>query len=140
MTEPDVAFASLDRETGERMQTLRRELALSSFGINLVVLRAGQRGRIHAHERQDEVYLVLEGRLTLVIEGVEHSLGPDDAVRVGAAVRRQLVNAGPARVVLLAVGAAGTHVGRDGLAWTSWEDTAAGRPPQEIPLPDDLPV
>jgi uncharacterized cupin superfamily protein len=140
MTQHDVAFATLDREIGERMQTLRRELALSSFGMNLVVLQAGQRGRIHAHERQDEVYLVLEGELTLAIEGVEHTLGPDDAARVGPAVRRQLVNPGPARVVLLALGAAGAHVGRDGIAWTSWEDTSAGRPAQEIPAPDDLPV
>jgi len=37
--------------------------------MNLIVLQPGQRGRIHAHDTQEEVYLVLEGVLTLLIEG-----------------------------------------------------------------------
>ena len=139
MTDPDISFAALDRDSGERFQTLRRELGVASFGINLIVLHPGERGRVHAHERQEEVYLVLEGELTLVLDGVEHVLGPDRVVRVGPAVRRQLVNAGPQRVVLLALGGAGEHVGRDGQAWSSWEDEGPGRPPQEVPTPADLP-
>jgi uncharacterized cupin superfamily protein len=139
MTEPDIAFASLDRDSGERFQTLRRELGVSSFGMNLVLLQPGQRGRIHTHDRQEEVYLVLEGELTLIVEGEEHPLGPDRVARVGPAVRRQLVNRGPERVVMLALGAAGEHVGRDGRAWKSWDEGGPGRPPQEVPLPDDLP-
>jgi hypothetical protein len=71
---------------------------------------------------------------------VEHVLGPDHAARVGPSARRQLVNAGQARVVLLALGGSGEHAGRDGQAWTSWEDDSPGRPPQETPLPDDLPT
>jgi uncharacterized cupin superfamily protein len=138
VTDPDIAFAALDRDSGERFQALRRELGVSSFGMNLIVLQPGQRGRIHAHERQEEVYLVLEGELTLVVEGGEHVLGPDRLVRVGPEVRRQLIGAGPERVVLLALGGAGEHVGRDGLAWESWQDEGPGRPPQDIPLPDDL--
>jgi uncharacterized cupin superfamily protein len=138
VTDPDIAFAALDRDSGERFQALRRELGVSSFGMNLIVLQPGQRGRIHAHERQEEVYLVLEGELTLLVEGGEHVLGPDRLVRVGPEVRRQLISAGPERVVLLALGGAGEHVGRDGLAWESWQDEGPGRPPQDIPLPDDL--
>lgn len=139
MAEPDIAFARLDRDGGERFQSLRRELGVSSFGINLIVLRPGQRGRIHAHERQEEVYLVLEGELTLLIEGVEHVLGPDCLARVAAPVRRQLINAGPRRVVMVALGGSGEHVGRDAHAWVSWLDGGPGLAPQEIPLPDDLP-
>jgi mannose-6-phosphate isomerase-like protein (cupin superfamily) len=97
------------------------------------------RGRIHAHEHQEEVFLVLEGELTLLVEGVEHVLGPDQLVRVGPAARRQLTNAGSERLVLLALGGSGEHAGRDGLAWESWDDHSPGRPPLEIPLPDDLP-
>lgn len=140
MTDPDITFARLDRDTGERFQALRRELGVDSFGVNLIVLQPGQRGRIHAHERQDEVYLVLEGELMLLIKGVEHVLGEDRVVRVGPAVRRQLVNAGAQRLVLLALGGSGSHAGRDGRAWTSWEDDGPGAPPQEIPLPEDLPT
>jgi uncharacterized cupin superfamily protein len=140
MADADIAFAALDRDSGERFQALRRQLGVGAFGMNLIVLQPRQRGRIHAHEHQEEVYLVLEGELTLLVEGVEHVLGPDRLVRVGPAVRRQLVNAGPQRVVLLALGGSGDHQSRDGHAWTSWEDDGPGAPPQEIPLPDDLPT
>jgi uncharacterized cupin superfamily protein len=137
--QPGAAFAELDRDTVERFQSLRRELGVESFGINLIVLQAGQRGRIHAHDRQEEVYLVLEGELTLIVEEVTHVLGPDGLARVAPQQRRQLVNAGPKRLVLLALGGEGEHAGRDGRAWTSWEESDPGRSPQEIPLPEDLP-
>jgi uncharacterized cupin superfamily protein len=139
MAEPDIAFTSLDRDSGERFQRLRRELGVSSFGMNLILLQPGQRGRVHTHDRQEEVYLVLEGALTLIVDGEEHLLGPDRVARVGPAVRRQLVNRGPERVVMLALGGAGEHVGRDGRAWESWDEGGPGRPPQVVPLPDDLP-
>ncbi len=139
MAEPDISLARLDPASGERFQLLRRELGVTSFGINLIVLAPRQRGRIHAHEHQEEVYIVLEGELTLVVEGAERVLGPMQAARVGPAVRRQLVNAGTQRLVLLALGGAGEHVGRDGRAWESWDTGGEGRPPQEVPLPDDLP-
>jgi uncharacterized cupin superfamily protein len=140
MTERDLTFAKIERDNGERFQTLRRELGVSSFGMNVLVLAPGQRGRIHCHDHQEEVYLVLEGQLTLVLEGVEHSLGPDQLARVGPAVRRQLVNSGPGRVVLLALGGSAEHVGRDGHAWRSWDEQGPGAPPQDVPLPDDLPL
>jgi mannose-6-phosphate isomerase-like protein (cupin superfamily) len=135
----DIAYAAIARDGSERFQSLRCELGVSSFGMNAIVLAPGERGRIHAHERQEEVYLVLEGELTLLVEGAEEVLGPDRLVRIGPSVRRQLVNAGPRRLVLLALGGYGDHAGRDGLAWASWEDDSPGRRPQEIPLPEDLP-
>ena len=61
-----------------------------------------------------------------------------ELVRVAPEVRRQLVNRGPERVVMVALGGEGEHTGRDGQAFTSWDDTQ-GASPQEIPLPDDLP-
>ncbi len=134
-----VSFVTLDRDHGERFQTLRKELGVESFGINLIVLRPGERGRIHSHAHQEEVYLVLAGELTLGVEGSEHVLGVDRLGRVPAQVRHQLVNAGSELLVLLALGAAGEHVGRDGSAWESWEQTGPPRPPQEVPLPKDLP-
>lgn len=134
----DVSFAAVDRGT-EMFQTLRRELDLESFGINLMVLRPRKRLRVHTHERQDEVYLVLEGTLTLMIEGEPHELGVDQLARVGPGTRRQLTNPTAEKVVILALGAAGKHEGRDGLAWSDWDDSGPGREPREIPLPDDLP-
>jgi mannose-6-phosphate isomerase-like protein (cupin superfamily) len=139
MADPDVAFTRLDRDIEERFQSLRRALDVHAFGMNLIVLQPGQRGRIHAHEHQEEVYLVIEGELTLLVEGAKHVLGADTLVRVGPDVRRQLVNAGGSRLVLLALGGSGEHVGRDAHAWISWDEQGSGLSPQEVPLPQDLP-
>ena len=141
MPDADLSFAVLDRDSGERFQRLRAQLGVESFGINLIVLAPRQRGRIHAHEHQEEVYLVLEGELTLIVERAERVLGPDDVARVGPSARRQLVNAGSRRAVLLALGGSGEHESRDARAWAAWEDTTGpGRPPQDVPPPPDLPA
>jgi uncharacterized cupin superfamily protein len=134
-----VSRARIDPDPGERFVTLRRALGVTSFGLNELVLLPGQRGRIHRHERQEEVYLVLEGELTLALEGAEETLTAGELVRVAPDVRRQLVNRGSQRLVLLAIGGAGDHAGRDGLAYADWETPLdAGRPPQDVPLPADL--
>jgi quercetin dioxygenase-like cupin family protein len=111
---------------------------VTSFGLNQLVLLPGQRGRIHRHAEQEEVYLVLDGTLTLLIEAEEQTLERGELIRVAPPVRRQLLNRGPAPVVLLALGGAGEHAGRDGEAFAAWEDEH-GASPQELPLPDDLP-
>ena len=139
IADPDIAFASLDPDTGERFQPLRRQLGVTSFGMNLIALGPRERGRIHAHERQEEVYVVLEGELTLVVEGAEHTVARGGLVRVAPTVRRQLVNRGPEQLVLLALGGDGEHGGRDGRAWEAWDEAGEGRSPQEVPLPEDLP-
>jgi mannose-6-phosphate isomerase-like protein (cupin superfamily) len=106
--------------------------------MNLLLLALGERGRIHRHERQEEVYLVLEGVLTLAVEDEEHDLAVGEMVRVAPDVRRQLVNRGPGRCAILALGGANAHEGRDGVAFAGWDD-AVGAAPQEVPLPEDLP-
>ena len=136
--ESGASFATLDLEAGERFVPLRRELGVESFGLNLMLLQPGQRGRVHRHRRQEEVYVVLEGTLTIELDGGEtHTLQPRDAARVGPDTRRQLSNRGDSLVALIAIGGAEPHEGRDGLAFTSWDDDE-GKPPQEVPLPPDL--
>jgi len=127
----------VDPDTDERFVPLRRQLDVSSFGLNQLTLAPGQRGRIHRHVRQEEVYLVLEGRLTLLVEGEASELGEGELMRIAPGLRRQLANRGPARLVLIAIGGSGEHVGRDGEAFASWEQQA-GVAPQELPLPPDL--
>jgi uncharacterized cupin superfamily protein len=134
-----ITFGSLDHAGSDRFQRLRAELGVETFGLNLIRLEPRQRGRIHAHERQEEVYVVLSGTLTLATADGEHQLGPNEAARVAPGVRRQLVNRGRERVVLLAMGGAEEHQGRDGIAFDEW-DSPEGRAPQETPLPPDLPV
>src|SRR3954470_19260331 len=130
----DVAFARLDPDSAEqRFQRLRDTLGVSSFGINLISLQPGQRGRVHSHRQQEEVYLVLAGELTLLFEGGEERvLGRWALARVGPQERRQLVNRGSERLDLLALGGHGEHVGRDGIAWESWDEGGEGRAPQDV--------
>jgi uncharacterized cupin superfamily protein len=136
--ETGVTFAALDPDHPERFLPLRRMLGVTSFGLNQMILRPGQRSRIHRHKLQEEVYLVLAGTLTLSIEGSERELGQGELARVAPDVRRQLSNRGTDDVLLLALGGHNEHVGRDGEAFTAW-DQETGAPPQEVPLPDDLP-
>ncbi len=135
--EDGTTTARLDPDTGERFLPLRRQLGVSSFGMNQIVLQPGQRGRIHRHQRQEEVYLVLEGTLTILLDGAGSDLSQGELIRVAPGVRRQLVNRGPGRLVLLALGGAHEHQGRDGEAFVDWGDEHPVSP-QELPMPPDL--
>ena len=137
--EDGTARARLQPDAENRFVRLRAELGVTSFGLNQIVLHAGQRGRIHAHERQEEVYLVLEGTLSLFVEGEEATLERGEVIRVAPGVKRQLVNRGPGPLHLLAIGGAGEHQGRDGLAYVAWDATDPVRP-QEMAMPEDLPA
>jgi uncharacterized cupin superfamily protein len=136
--EEGVTFGQLDLEGGEMFQAVRRGLGVTTFGINVITLQPLQRLRIHRHHHQEEVYLVLAGTLALLIEAEEHELVVGGVARVAPTVRRQLTNRGPATCVVLALGGSAPHEGRDGEAFVSWDDES-GKPPQEIPLPPDLP-
>jgi mannose-6-phosphate isomerase-like protein (cupin superfamily) len=136
-----VSTAALDPGAADRFHRLRQHLGVTTFGLNQILLRPGERGRIHAHERQEEVYLVVDGTLTLLVEGEPQELRRGELARVAPAVRRQLVNRHPEPLLLLAIGGAQPHEGRDGRAWATWEEAVdAGRPPQEVPFPEDVPV
>jgi uncharacterized cupin superfamily protein len=136
--QPGTSFTTLDFDAGERFVPLRRALGIESFGLNLMLFEPGQRGRVHRHERQEEVYVVLKGTLTLELEGGDtHTLGPRDVARVAPDLRRQLSNRGEQRVALLALGGAEPHAGRDGVAFTDWDDEE-GKSPRDVPLPPDL--
>jgi mannose-6-phosphate isomerase-like protein (cupin superfamily) len=141
MTDSGFATSKIDTGSGERFVSLRRPLELTGMGMNLMLLAPGQRGRVHDHEVQEEVYLVWEGVLTLIVAGEPHDLARGEVARVGPGVARQVVNRGPERCAIIAFGVTpGTHAGRDGKAWESWDDVGAPpRPPQEVPLPDDVP-
>src|SRR5919206_4530242 len=109
----NASFARLDPDHAERFLSLRRELGVTTFGMNQIRLRPGQRGRIHTHHRQEEVYLVLAGTLTLWVEGERHELARGQLARVAPGVKRQLANPHHEDVLLLALGSANEHVGRD---------------------------
>ena len=137
--ESGTSFASLDLDGEDRFQRLRAELGLTTFGLNLLRLGPGQGSRIHRHLRQEEAYLVLEGVLTLEIDGEgTRELSKGDLARVAPAVRRQLSNRTADRLYVLAMGGANEHEGRDGRAYASWDEQGEGRAPADVPLPEAL--
>src|SRR3954454_16706384 len=119
--ESGLSFAALDPESSERFHLLRRELGVTTFGINQIRLQSRERGRIHRHRQQEEVYLVLEGTLTLVVEGEEHTVTRGELARAAPDVRLRLVTRAPQPLLLLGLGGAEPHQGRDGEAFASWE-------------------
>ncbi len=133
-----VAVTHLLTEADDRMVRLRAPLDIHSFGINQIILKPGQRNRIHSHTAQEEVYAVLAGTLTLVIEGEVHEFEAGAVVKVAPGVRRQLANRHREPLSVFAVGglAAHRHNAHDGEAFLSWDDTVP-RPISDVPLPDD---
>jgi uncharacterized cupin superfamily protein len=117
MSSDGYAIGSLDQMgEGPGMRKIRRELDVKHLGVNALVLPAGFTVPPHAHERQEELYFVHRGTLELRFPGGEsHRLEEGGMARVDAATPRQLHNPGDTEVVVLAVGAEGGYVGRDGV-------------------------
>jgi quercetin dioxygenase-like cupin family protein len=135
----DPTIVALDLDTEERFVSLRKLLGVSGFGINQLTLQPGQRMRIHRHAAQEEVYLVIEGRLTVLVEGVAHTVAAGELMRIAPEIRRQLVNTHRERVTLVALGSTRDgHESRDAEAFNTWDETTGGQP-RDVPLPDDLP-
>lgn len=131
--------ATLADHDPERFHRLRAPLGVQSFGINQLLLEPGQRMRIHRHERQEEVFLVLAGRLTVVFEDGEHDFATGQLLRIAPEVRRQMINRGPERLSLLCLGGYGErHEPRDAEAYADWD----GGPQaiKDVPNPEDLPA
>ncbi len=135
-----VSVARIDQPPEGRFARLRAPLGVTSFGINVLTFEPGQRNRIHRHRDQEEVYIVLAGTLTLLVEGARSDHGEGDVVRVAPSVRRQLVNRGPGILRLLALGGdvRHEHDPRDAEAFNDWSQTEPGTP-QTVPVPEDLP-
>jgi uncharacterized cupin superfamily protein len=125
--------------TPERQVSLTDALGLRAFGARLLTLQPRQRNRVHRHRRQEELYVVVDGELTIAFEGGEElTLQRDEVALVRPDVRRQLMNRGTEPVSVLAVGGAGEHEGGDGEAFTDWSSDEP-HPPPEVPIPEDLP-
>jgi uncharacterized cupin superfamily protein len=113
------AVATLDQlGEGTGFRKVRAPLGVTEFGVNAVVLPPGYTARRHSHERQQELYLVLQGEIEFEFgAGERHTLGPGGLARVDPDTVRRLRNTSPDDdAMYLAVGAAGGYVGRDGVA------------------------
>jgi uncharacterized cupin superfamily protein len=90
---------------------LRRRLGdvfgLANFGVNLTEIAPGTASALaHHHTRQDEFIYVLEGTLTLLLDGQAQTLQAGDCYgfKAGDGVAHQLVNNSDAPALYLEVG------------------------------------
>ncbi len=108
------AFGSIDEMGDGVFRKVRRELGITAFGVNVLVLAPGVEARPHYHNDQDELYFVHRGRARFRLPGETRELDPGGMAHVEAKTPRQVVSAGEEDLVLLVVGAKDGYVGRDG--------------------------
>jgi uncharacterized cupin superfamily protein len=100
---------------GPGFRKVRKPLGVTEFGVNAVVLPPGFTSRRHVHERQQELYLVLQGDIEFELGDERHTLGPGGLARVDAPTVRSLRNTSDTdEAVYFCVGGQGGYVGRDG--------------------------
>ena len=112
------ALSSLDEMgDGPGFRKVRRELGVTAFGINALVLPPGYASGVHYHDEQEETYFVHQGSVEFRFgDGTTHVVGPGGILRVDAATHRGMRNVGDTDAVLLVVGGKDGYVGRDGQA------------------------
>ena len=106
-----------DLGEGPGFRKVRKALGVEEFGVNAIVLPAGYATKRHYHERQEELYLVLEGEIEFTLgDGASVTLGRGGMIRIAPHTVRALRNTSPDdEAMYFAVGAAGGYVGRDGM-------------------------
>jgi uncharacterized cupin superfamily protein len=83
----------------------RRSLGLAAFGMNIVDIPPGE--QIPEHDEtgrdQEEVFVVLDGAPSIVIDGNAHELTAGSLARLAPSLTRTVVNSGsaPARVLIV---------------------------------------
>jgi uncharacterized cupin superfamily protein len=97
---------------------VRRSLGVDSFGINLVEIPPGE--RIPEHDEtgrdQEEVFLVLEGSPSLVVDGREIETPAGTFARLDPELSRTVVNHGDEPAAVLIVSAPRTS-GYEPMDW-----------------------
>ena len=121
-----------DLGEGYGFRKLRRELGVTAFGINAIVMPPGYSTGRHFHERQEETYFVHRGTLEFELGGEGGDtvrLGPGGTIRVDAATVRKVANVGEEDAVYVVAGGAGGYVGRDGILPEGESRTGDAPPP-----------
>ena len=104
-----------DMGEGPGFRKVRRELDVTAFGVNALVLPPEIDPGFHYHEQQEELYFVHRGEAEFEFgDGSTHRVGPGGLVRVDPATHRKFRNVGQGELVLLVAGGKDGYVGRDG--------------------------
>jgi len=108
------SYGSIDDMGDGVFRKVRRELGVTAFGVNALVLAPGVVSRPHYHDEQDELYFVHRGRARFAVAGERFELGPGGVAHVESTTPRRITSVGEEDLVLLVVGAKDGYVGRDG--------------------------
>jgi quercetin dioxygenase-like cupin family protein len=112
------AVSSLEQMgDGPGFRKVRRQLGVTAFGINAIVLPTGYSTGVHYHDHQEETYFVHRGQVEFRFgDGSTHVVGPGGVARVDPATHRGMSNVGDGEAVVLVAGGKDGYVGRDGQA------------------------
>jgi quercetin dioxygenase-like cupin family protein len=69
--------------------------------LDLYCLEPGQTQKVHRHDDQDKIYVVMEGRGRFTLGTREHALGPGDALVAAAGELHGVTNDSSARLLLV---------------------------------------
>jgi quercetin dioxygenase-like cupin family protein len=69
--------------------------------LDLYCLEPGQSQKVHAHDGQDKVYVVLQGRGRFTLDGADHALEAGEALVAAAGHAHGVANDSGARLLLL---------------------------------------
>lgn len=89
---------------GIRFRSARQALGVTAWGMNVLDIAAGCEGypeHDHLADGQEEVYVVLSGRLELHAEGEVYPMGPGDLIRVPPEMTRKFIGVEDARILAL---------------------------------------
>jgi uncharacterized cupin superfamily protein len=107
----------LERDFGKWV-LVRRSLGVGSFGINIVELPPGD--AIPEHDEtergQEEVFYVVSGTPTMVVDGIDHPLKAGSFVRLDPPPRRTVRNDSAETATFMIVSAP-TSSGYEPLGW-----------------------
>ena len=94
----DFAVVELDEveqerfpESGNRHRKLTELLGCTEMRVNTVTLAPGEATAPHTHERQEEVYVALDGGV-VEVDGSRRAVSPSGVVRIGSDAVRSVRN------------------------------------------------
>jgi mannose-6-phosphate isomerase-like protein (cupin superfamily) len=102
---------------GYGFRKIRRELGVTAFGINALVLPPGYQTGVHYHDQQEETYFVHRGQVEIWFgDGSTHAMEAGGIARVDPGTHRALRNVGQGDAIVVVAGGKDGYVGRDGQA------------------------
>jgi mannose-6-phosphate isomerase-like protein (cupin superfamily) len=98
----------MDKGRGSTFALVDEVAGARNVDVHLNVLRpGGGLGNYHYHERAENIYIILEGRARMIVEGEEHFAGANQVVFIPPGVRHATANAGDTPLRLIEIYAPG---------------------------------